>query len=203
MITVYGYTASGTCWKVSQILRATGCDFAWVEVDTNAGGTRRPEFLVLNPNAKIPIVVLDDGQVITESGAILCHFAEGTDWLPPTGLARTRVLEWLFFEQYSHEPYIAVARNIIAYQKQKAANAERLAQCWRRGAAALDVMEHRLSRHPWLTNTGPTIADLALFGYTHVAGEGEFDLRHWPGIEAWIARLSALPGIVPMQGPPE
>ena len=202
MITVYGYTASGNCWKVAQILRSTGCDFAWVEVDSNAGGTRTPEFLAMNPNAKIPIVVLDDGQVITESGAILCHFAEGTAWLPPPGLARTRVMEWLFFEQYSHEPYIAVARNIIAYQKQKAAHADRLAQCRQRGAAALDVMETRLSRHQWLTDNGPTIADLALFGYTHVAGEGEFDLSRWPGIVDWIARLSALPGIVPMQGPP-
>ena len=203
MITVHGYAASGNCWKVAQILRSTGRDFAWVEVDSNAGGTRTPEFLALNPNAKIPIVVLEGGQVITESGAILCHFAESTDWLPPGGLARTRVMEWLFFEQYSHEPYIAVARNIIAYQKQKVANAERLAQCWQRGAAALDVMERRLATRHWLTDSGPTIADLALFGYTHVAGEGEFDLSRWPGIEVWIARLSALPGIVPMQGPPE
>ena len=200
MITVYGYTASGNCWKVAQILRSTGRDFAWVEVDSNAGGTRTPEFLALNPNAKIPIVVLADGQVITESAAILCHFAEATAWLPPPGLARTRVLEWLFFEQYSHEPYVAVARNIISYQKQKAANADRLAQCWQRGAAALDVMETRLSRHDWLTDAGPTIADLALMGYTQVAEDGEFAMSRWPAIQAWLARLRALPGIVPLQG---
>ena len=200
MITVYGYTASGNCWKVAQILRSTGHAFAWVEVDSNAGGTRTPEFLALNPNAKIPIVVLADGQVITESAAILCHFAEATAWLPPPGLARTRVLEWLFFEQYSHEPYVAVARNIISYQKQKAANADRLAQCWQRGAAALDVMETRLSRHDWLTDAGPTIADLALMGYTQVAEEGEFEMSRWPAVQAWLARLRALPGIVPLQG---
>ena len=201
MITVHGFAASGNCWKVAQILRSTGREFAWVEVDSNAGGTRTVEFLAMNPNAKIPIVVLDDGQVITESGAILCHFGDGTAWLPPAGLARTRVMEWLFFEQYSHEPYIAVARNIIAYQKQQAANAERLAHCWQRGAQALDVMERRLATHNWLTDSGPTIADLALFAYTHVAGEGEFDLARWPGIQAWIARLAALPGVVTIQGP--
>ncbi len=200
MITVHGYAASGTCWKVAQILRSTGRDFAWVEVDSNAGATRTPEFLALNPNAKVPIVVLDDGTVITESAAILCHFAEGTPWLPPAGLARTRVLEWLFFEQYSHEPYVAVARNIIAYQKQKAANADRLAQCWARGAAALDVMETRLAQHDWLTDAGPTIADLALMGYTQVAEDGEFAMSRWPAIQAWLARLRALPGIVPLQG---
>ncbi len=200
MITVHGYAASDNCWKVAQILRSTGRDFAWVEVDSNAGATRTPEFLALNPNAKVPIVVLDDGTVITESAAILCHFAEGTPWLPPAGLARTRVLEWLFFEQYSHEPYVAVARNIIAYQKQKAANADRLAQCWARGAAALDVMETRLAQHDWLTDAGPTIADLALMGYTQVAEDGEFAMSRWPAIQAWLARLRALPGIVPLQG---
>ena len=200
MITVHGFAVSGNCWKVAQILRSTGREFAWVEVDSNAGGTRTVEFLAMNPNAKIPIVVLDDGQVITESGAILCHFGDGTAWLPPAGLARTRVMEWLFFEQYSHEPYIAVARNIIAYQKQQAVNAERLAHCWQRGAQALDVMERRLATHNWLTDSGPTIADLALFAYTHVAGEGEFDLARWPGIQAWIARLAALPSVVTIQG---
>ncbi len=199
MITVHGYSISGNCWKVAQILRSTGHAFAWVEVNSNAGEARTPEFLAINPNAKVPILVLDDGQVVTESAAILCHFAEGTAWLPPPGLLRTRVMEWLFFEQYSHEPYIAVARNVIAYQNQKAANADRLAECWARGGRALDIMERRLAAHDWLTDAGPTIADLALFAYTHVADEGEFDLARWPGVQAWIARLAALPGIVPIK----
>src|SRR6266568_4622810 len=108
MITVHGMAVSGNCWKVAQILRFTGRPFTWVEVDSLGGETHTPAFLALNPNAKVPAVVLDDGTVLTESGAILCHFAEGTIWLPDSGLARTRVLEWLFFEQYSHEPYIAV-----------------------------------------------------------------------------------------------
>jgi glutathione S-transferase len=195
MITVYGMAISGNCWKVAAILRLTGRAFAWIETDSNSGATRTPEFLALNPNGKVPIAVLEDGAVITESGAMLAHFAEGTPWLPPPGLARTRVFEWLFFEQYSHEPYIAVARNIITYLKQADRFAERLTQCRERGAQALAVMERRLAAHDWLTDAGPTIADLALFAYTHVADEGGFRLADYPGVAAWVARLAALPGV--------
>jgi glutathione S-transferase len=195
MITVYGTAVSGNCWKVGTILRLTGQAFAWVETDSNSGATRTEKFLKINPNGKVPVVVLSDGAVITESGAILTHFAEGTRWLPPPGLARTRVMEWLFFEQYSHEPYIAVARNIITYLKAADRFAERLAQCRERGAQALAVMERRLSAHDWLTDAGPTIADLALFAYTHVADEGGFELADYPGVAAWVARVAALPGV--------
>jgi glutathione S-transferase len=198
MITVYGYPYSGNCWKVTTILRLTGQGYRWVDVDSNAGETRTPAFLAMNPNGKVPVVVLDDGTVITESCAILCHFAEGTVWMPPPGLARTRVLEWLFFEQYSHEPTIAVARNILSYLKQPEAQAARLADCQRRGALALDVMERRLGGHDWLTDAGPTIADLALCGYTQAADEGGFDLARWPGTRAWVARVLALPGVEPL-----
>jgi glutathione S-transferase len=194
-IRVYGMAASGNCLKVVQILRLTGTPFRWIETDSNAGATRTAEFLALNPNGKVPIVVRDDGAVITESNAILLHFADGTAWLPSPGLARTRVHEWLFFEQYSHEPYIAVARNIVALQKAADRFAERLAMCRERGAQALDVMERRLSAHDWLTDPGPTIADLALFAYTHVADEGGFSLAPYPGVAAWVARVAALPGV--------
>jgi glutathione S-transferase len=200
MLTVYGMAVSGNCWKAAQILRLVGKPFRWVEIDGNSGATRTPDFLALNPNGKVPIVVLGDGSVITESDAILLHFAEGTPWLPPPGLARTRVHEWLFFEQYSHEPYIAVARNIIAYQKAADRFPERLAQCRERGAQALAVMERRLAGHEWLTDSGPTIADLALFAYTHVAHEGGFDLADYSGVAAWVARLAALPGIETLAG---
>jgi glutathione S-transferase len=199
MIVVYGMAVSGNCWKVAQVLRLTGHAFLWVETDGNSGATRTPEFLALNPNGKVPVVVLEDGSVITESGAILAHFAEGTSWLPSPGLARTRVMEWLFFEQYSHEPYVAVARNIVTYLRQAEANAERLAQCRLRGGQALDVMERRLAGHDWLTDAGPTIADLALFAYTHVADEGGFDLVGWPGVRDWVARLAALPGVATLR----
>jgi glutathione S-transferase len=195
MVTVYGYPYSGNCWKVTTILGLAGVPFRWVDVDSNAGETHTAAFLAMNPNGKVPIVVLEDGAVITESCAILCHFAEGTRFMPPPGLARTRVLEWLFFEQYSHEPYIAVARNIITYLKQGEAQAARVAECQRRGALALDVMERRLAARPWLTDEGPTAADIALCGYTQAADEGGFDLALWPGVRDWVARVLALPGV--------
>ena len=198
MLTVYGMAVSGNCWKAAQILRSTGQEFRWVQVDGNSGATRAADFLARNPNGKVPVVELADGTVITESNAILAHFAEGTAWIPAPGLARTRVLEWAFFEQYSHEPYIAVARNIIAYQKSAAQNAERLAQCRVGGEQALCVMARRLAGNNWLTDAGPTIADLALFAYTHVAHEGDFDLAGWPAVQCWVARVAALPGIMPL-----
>ncbi len=196
MIAIHGMTMSGNCWKASQILRLTGHAFDWVETDPNRGDTRTEAFLALNPQGEVPVVVLDDATVLTQSNAILAHFAEGTPWLPPPGLARTRVLQWLFWEQYSHEPYIAVARNLITYRGRPADQAARLAQCTVRGEAALGVMERRLTGHDWLTDSGPTIADLALFAYTHVADEGGFELAAVPGVQAWVARVAALPGIV-------
>ncbi len=111
---LHGMRMSGNCWKAAQILKLTGHQFEWVETDGNAGATRTPEFLAINPIGKVPALVLDDGVVLTESNAILLHYGEGTSWLPSPGLARTRVHEWLFFEQYRHEPYIAVARNLVA-----------------------------------------------------------------------------------------
>ena len=196
MITVYGMAESGNCWKVAQILRLTGREFRWVEVDANKGETRTPVFLARNPVGKIPAAELDDGTVLIESNAMLAHFAEGTPWLPPPGLPRTRVFEWLFFEQYSHEPNIAVARNIISHLRTAAQNAERLEQCRIGGERALGVMELRLARNDWLTDAGLTIADLALFAYTHVADEGGFDLARWPGVAAWVQRVAEIPGIV-------
>ncbi|MCW8306287.1 glutathione S-transferase family protein [Acidiphilium sp. PA] len=192
---LYGMAMSGNCWKVATMLRLTGQDFEWVETDSNAGATRSEAFLAINPNGKVPVLVLDDNVILTESNAILLHLAEGTHWLPAPSLARTRVHEWLFFEQYSHEPYIAVARNLITWRREADLYPERLAECARRGAQALDVMERRLKDAHWLVGDSPTIADLALFAYTHRADEGGFDLSRWDGVARWIDRLAALPGI--------
>jgi glutathione S-transferase len=199
---LYGMAISGNCWKAAQILRLTGHGFDWVETDTARGDTATAAFLALNPQGEVPALVLDDGEVITQSNAILTHFAEATPWLPPPGLARTRVMQWLFWEQYSHEPSIAVARWLITYRGQKQAQAERLKLCAERGRKALRVMEQRLASHDWLTDEGPTIADLALFAYTHVADEGEFDLAETPAVAAWVKRLAALPGITMLPRPP-
>jgi glutathione S-transferase len=198
---LYGMQESGNCWKAATILTLTGHDFEWVRTDGNAGETRTPEFLTLNPIGKVPAVELDDATILIESNAILLHFAEGTEWLPAPGLDRTRVHEWLFFEQYSHEPYIAVARNLITWQRQANLFQERLEQCARKGADALDVMERRLAGHEWLVGATPTIADLALFAYTHRADEGRFDLARWPGVLAWIDRIAAIPGMTTLPRP--
>ena len=198
---LYGMPTSGNCWKAAQILSLTGHELDWIETDSNAGDTRAPAFLAVNPAGKVPALALDDGAVLVESNAILLHFAEGTPWLPPPGLPRTRVHEWLFFEQYSHEPYVAVARNIITWRREAHLHADRLAECALRGAQALDAMERRLAAAHWLARDAPTVADLALFAYTHRADEGGFDLGRWPGVQAWVARIAALPGITTLPRP--
>ncbi|HUC17597.1 MAG TPA: glutathione S-transferase family protein [Acetobacteraceae bacterium] len=200
---LYGMRISGNCWKAAQILRLTGHEFDWIETDGNSGATRTPEFLKINPIGKVPALVMDDRIVLVESNAILLHFAEGSSWLPPPGLARTKVHEWLFFEQYCHEPSIAVARNIVTWRREAHLHPERLAECSRRGAQALDVMERRLKDNAWLVGEAPTIADLALFAYTHRADEGGFELAQWPSVHAWIARVAALPGISTLPRPEE
>lgn len=199
MTILYGMSPSGNCWKAAQILRLTGRSFDWVEVDANAGETCTAAFLDRFPKGKVPVVETEDGTVFTESNAILVHFAEGTAWLPEVGVARTRIFEWLFWEQYSHEPYIAVARNIRSYLRTTEAEADRLERCRLGGERALGVMEGRLRSHAWLTDAGPTIADLCLFAYTHVADEGGFELANWPAVSAWIERVRGLPGIVPLR----
>lgn len=200
---LYGMRESGNCWKAATILTLTGHAFEWMHTDSNAGATQTPAFLALNPVGKVPAVELDDGTVLIESNSILLHFAERTPWLPASGLTRTRVHEWLFFEQYSHEPYIAVARNVITWQGKKDLFRERLTECARKGAQALDVMERRLGERDWLAGEQPTIADLALFAYTHRADEGEFDLIRWPGVLAWTSRVAVIPGVTALPRPDE
>lgn len=198
---LYGNRESGNCWKVATILALTDHMFEWVHIDGNTGDTQTAAYLALNPIGKVPALITEDGTVLVESNAILLHFGEGTHWVPKPSLERTRVYEWLFFEQYSHEPYIAVARNLITWQRKKAVFRERLEECARKGAHALDVMERKLAGQEWLVGATPTVADLALFAYTHRADEGEFDLAHWPGVLSWVSRVAALPGITVLPRP--
>lgn len=200
---LYGNRESGNCWKAATILTLSGHSFEWVHTDGNTGDTHTAAYLALNPIGKVPALVTEDGTVLVESNAMLLHFGEGTHWLPKPGLERTRVHEWLFFEQYSHEPYIAVARNLITWQRKKVLFKDRLEDCARKGAQALDVMERRLKNHDWLVGATPTVADLALFAYTHRADEGEFDLAHWPGVLSWVSRVAALPRITVLPRPDE
>jgi len=203
MLTLYSQQDSGNCYKARLILAHRGLPFCLVDVDANAGQTRTPDMLRLNPNGKVPFLTLADGRPLAESDAILLHFAEGTPFLPGDAYERAKVYEWLFFEQYSHEPAIAVRRALLVYPGRRAsATPERLAALLDAGNRALGVMEARLGGAEWLVDGGPTAADLALYAYTHMAGDGGFDLAAYPGISAWLARVAALPGHVGIEWRP-
>ncbi|MGA2127167.1 MAG: glutathione S-transferase family protein [Xanthobacteraceae bacterium] len=197
MITLFQQSDSGNCYKVRLVLTHLGRPFRTVEVSSLDGSTRKPDFLARNRIGKVPTVALDDGRHLAESNAILLHFAEGTALLPADAYDRAKVYEWLFFEQYSHEPTIAVRRALTVYpQRRAAATPERMAQLLDAGRFALGVMEARLGAASWLAGDAFSVADIALYAYTHSAHEGGFDLAAYPGIRAWLARVRALPGHV-------
>lgn len=193
MLTVHGDHRSGNCLKVRWMLDRLGRDYRWVETDVLSGATRTPEFLARNPAGQVPTVVFDDGRVLAQSNAILLHLAEGTDWIPADPFTRAQMFEWLFWEQYSHEPYIAVAR----FQRLLAGKGpdEIEPRLMQRGYAALDRMEAGLAGRDWLAGEVVSLADLALVAYTRVAGEGGFDLVPYPAVRAWIGRVEAALGI--------
>ena len=196
MLTLYDTLSSGNGHKVRLMLRFLGQPFRRVEVDTFAGESRTPEFLALNPAGKIPTLVWPDGRCLPESGAILLHLAEGSDWLPADAWDRAQVYRWLFWEQYSHEPTVAVARSAVRYKRPY--GADRLAALRADGAAALTLMDQHLADRPWLVGDRPTVADVALYPYTAVAEEGEIALAGLPNLNAWLDRFAALPGFVPI-----
>lgn len=185
---VYGDSQSGNCQKVRWLLDRLGRAYEWREVDITTGFTRSPEFLALNPAAQVPLVVLDDGRPLAQSNAILLYFAEGTPWLPTDAYDRARVYEWLFWEQYSHEPYVAVRRFQKLYLNKP--DAEIDPKLLERGSAALDRMEQALTASPYLVGDRPTVADISLAAYTRLADEGGFELAQYPAIRAWLARLN-------------
>jgi glutathione S-transferase len=200
MITLYQQQDSGNCYKVRLLLAHLARPFDTVAVSSLDGSTRRPEFLAKNPIGKVPTVRLDDGRYLAESNAILLYFAEGTALLPSDAYARAKVYEWLFFEQYSHEPAIAVRRALMVYpERAAAATPERMAQLLEAGHRALDVMERRLAAADWLAGDAFSIADISLYAYTHMAADGGYDLRHYPGIGRWLARVAALPRHRPLE----
>ena len=201
-LTVYGFSASGNCHKVRLLLEQLGRGYRWVEVDSSKGETRTPEFLALNPNGRVPVIALDDGRVLAESNAILCWLAEGTPFLPEDAWQRAQALAWMFFEQYSHEPYVAVARFIRGWTPADSPRrAAELPRCLERGHAALAVMERHMSAEAWFSGPAYGIADIALFAYTDVAHEGGFDLAPYPAIRDWLVRVRATPGFVAMPPP--
>ena len=198
MITVYGMAMSGNCYKLRLLLEQLGRPYRWIEVDSARGETRTPEFLARNPNGKVPLIELDDGSVLVESNAILCWLAEGTAYVPDDAWQRAQALSWMFFEQYSHEPYIAVARFIRGWTPAGSPRRADLPRLRERGHQALAVMERHLRSADWFGGAAYGIADIALFAYTHCAADGGFDLTAYPRIEAWLDRVRATPGFVPM-----
>ena len=198
MITVYGMSMSGNCYKLRLLLEQLGRDYRWIEVDSARGGTRTPAFLARNPNGRVPLIELEDGRVLVESNAILCWLAEGTGFVPADAWQRAQALSWMFFEQYSHEPYIAVARFIRGWTPADSPRRAELPRLRERGHQALAVMERHLQSADWFAGAAYGIADIALFAYTHCAGDGGFDLSAYPRIGAWLERVRATPGFVPM-----
>jgi glutathione S-transferase len=197
--TVYGTAASGNCHKARLALDILGLPYQWREIDVVKGETRTPEFLAMNPNGKVPVLAIDQRTFLPESNAILWYLAEGSRLVPADRLERARALQWMFFEQYSHEPAIAVARFIRCFLKKH--DDPRLPQLRKEGDAALAVMERHLTDHDWCAGDGLSVADLALFAYTHKAEDGGFELTRYPAVSAWLARCRRQPGVTEMPTP--
>jgi glutathione S-transferase len=198
MLRVYGMSASGNCHKVRMALEALGRPYAWTEVDPAGGDTRKPEFLAMNPNGKVPVLEIESGTFLPESNAILWYLADGTSLLPTDALPRARALQWMFFEQYSHEPYLAVARYLRKFHPDPESQRALAESKLNGGYRALEVMEGHLVREPFFVGGRYSIADIALYAYTHVAGEGGFDLERFSAVRAWLKRVTGQRGYVAM-----
>ncbi len=198
MPTLYDYLDSGNGYKVRLLLSLLGRPYRWQELDILQGSTRTPEFLAKNPNGRIPTLELDEGVCLAESNAILWYLAEGTRFIPTERLARAQTLQWMFFEQYSHEPYVATPRFILHHLPVDSPRRAELPDRLARGRAALGVMNTHLQSHAYFAGGSYTIADIALYAYTHVADEATIDLTPYPEVRRWLARIAAEPGHIPI-----
>ncbi|MBE9015216.1 glutathione S-transferase family protein [Chroococcidiopsidales cyanobacterium LEGE 13417] len=198
MLKLYDFLPSGNGYKVRLLLTQLGIPFERVEINILKGESRTPEFLKKNSNGRIPVLQLESGDFLAESNAILFYFSEDTEFLPADKLLRARVLQWLFFEQYSHEPNIATPRFWITELGKADEYREAIEQKRQAGYAALAVMEQHLTQQKFFVGDRYSIADIGLFAYTHVADEGGFDLSQFPAIQAWIERVKAQPNYIPI-----
>lgn len=197
MLTLYSYPDSGNSYKPRLLLAHLGLTFHHIAVSSRDGSTRTAAFLARNPNGKVPLLELADGRFIAESNAILFYLSEATSYLPDDRYDRARALQWMFFEQYDHEPNIAVRRALTVYpERAAAATPERMAALLENGNRALSVMNEHLSGHDWLAGNRFSVADISLYCYTHDADVGGFDLDQFPGVRAWVDRVSDQPGHV-------
>ena len=199
MYTLYSMQDSGNCYKPRLLMNLLDIPFTNVEVSALDGSTRTAEYIAKNPNGKVPLLELEDGRFIAESNAMLVYLAEGTDYLPADRYLRAKMFEWMFFEQYSHEPAIAVRRSMSVYPERIAlATPEKMESLLEAGIKALVVMETQLAKSDFMVGDNPTIADIALYAYTHCAHQGGFPMEKYPAINRWLERISALPGYVGM-----
>jgi glutathione S-transferase len=201
-VILYDYLDSGNGYKVRLLLAQLGRSYRWVELDIMTGATRTPDFLARNPNGRIPALELDDGACLAESNAILWYLGDGTTFLPAEPLARAQVLQWMFFEQYSHEPYVATPRFILKHLPADSPRRSELPQRLNQGRAALGVMETHLKGRRYLVAERYSIADIALYAYTHVAHEAQLDLEPYPNVRSWLARVAGQPRHVPITARP-
>ena len=191
---------SGNCYKIRLAAHQLSIPITLKNYGLHDGSTRTPEFLARNPNGRVPLLELEDGRHLPESGAILFHLSEATKLQPADSWGRAEMLQWMFFEQYSHEPYIAVARFWLKFAKPEELEKKRhLVPEWHaKGNAALGVMENRLQTHDWFAGDQYSIADIALYGYTHCAADGGFELADFPAVSRWISRVAAEPEHIPL-----
>lgn len=198
MYIVFGDMLSGNCYKIKLLMQFLDIQHEWVPIDILANETHTDAFRQMNPNTRIPVIKFEDGRYLWESNAILNYFAEGTQFLPEDAFKRAKVLQWQFFEQYSHEPYIATARYINKYLGlPKEREAEYHAK-QSSGHKALSVMEQHLASNAFFLGDTPTIADISLYAYTHVADEGGFDLSSYRHIQRWFRDFESIPGYIQM-----
>ncbi len=193
MLRLYNFLPSGNCYKIRLLLTQLGIPFEKIEVNILEGESRTREFLAKNPNGRVPLLEIEPSQFLAESNAIIFYLSEGTQFLPQDSFLRAQVLQWLFFEQYSHEPFIATSRFWISYLDKAEEYKAALEQKRAPGYAALAAMEKHLQQHSFFVGEQYTIADISLFAYTHVAHEGNFDLGGFPTIQAWIKRVEDQP----------
>jgi glutathione S-transferase len=197
-VLLYDSPVSGNCYKVRLVFAYLGLPYERRGLDVADRSNRAEVLGDLNPSLRVPTLVLDDGRPLGESGAILWYFGEGTELVPEDRYERAHVLQWMFFEQYDHEPSIAVVRFWVAYSGRPEAFADRLEERTAAGYRALDAMEQHLDGREFLVGGAPTLADIALYAYTHVADEGGFDLGRYPAIGQWLLRVASMPGHVPI-----
>ena len=198
MLRLYDFLESGNGYKVRLLLRQLGIPFERIEMDIRSGATRTPEFLKKNPNGRIPALRLDDGTYLWESNAIMWYLADGTKYLPVDPLQRGQALQWMFFEQYSHEPNIATPRSWVLHPKDTEDRRVMMPIKRELGYAALRVMEGHLEDRDYFVGDAYSIADIALYAYTHVAHEGGFDLAPYKSVNAWLERVAAQPKYIPI-----